>query len=284
MKDMPFFLLKNSLGAKMKKGIRTFYKNNVSTSTFHQNDNNTIGKSYQSQGDLTSKVSSPYLQQGDNSKQNSSSLEDLILQLDMEGDMAKKAKLNECSGIRERMSCVNNSDILRSARNALNQYPRFSLDGRDAMYRSSFGNIEARRSVCSEMSLGERFLEENDLVSKFDKAMPLPSTVAGESVVWCKPGVVAKLMGLEAMPMPLSSKKCSNKEKLSSSAIRRQNLMRIFERHDLERKLAMEMQGCHGIRRHKSGCCSKKGYCIVKPVALQAPAGGPGSFQRHRYA
>ncbi|KAF3534843.1 hypothetical protein DY000_02038446 [Brassica cretica] len=37
-----------------------------------------------------------------------------------------------------RMSCVNSSDILRSARNALNQYPRFSLDGKDAMYRSSF--------------------------------------------------------------------------------------------------------------------------------------------------
>ncbi|XP_019424970.1 PREDICTED: uncharacterized protein LOC109333846 [Lupinus angustifolius] len=191
----------------------------------------------------------------------------------MEEDLAKKVKHNEYRGIKERMSCVNNSDILRSARDALNQYPRFSLDGRDAMYRSSFGTIEGRRSVCSEMSLGERLLEENDLVSKFDKAMSLPSTVAGESVVWCKPGVVAKLMGLEAMPMPVSSKRCSNKEKLSSSAIRRQNLRRIFE-----------MQGYHGVRRHNSGCCSKNGYRIVKPVALEALAGGPGSFQPHRYA
>ncbi|KAE9607221.1 hypothetical protein Lal_00025794 [Lupinus albus] len=284
MKDMPFFLLKNFLGAKMKKGIMTFCNNNGSgsSSTFDQNNSSTIGKSYHNQGDLTSKVSSPYLQQGDNSKQNSSTLEDLILQLEMEEDMAKKVKLNEYSGIRERMSCVNNSDILRSARNALNQYPRFSLDGKDAMYRSSFGNIEGRRSVCSEMSLGERLLEDNDLVSKFDKATPLPST--GESVVWCKPGVVAMLMGLEAMPMPVSSKKCSNKEKLSSSAIRRQNLRRIFERHDLERRVAMEMQGCHGIRRHNSGCCCKNGYRVVKPDALEALAGGPGSFQRHRYA
>ncbi|KAK7252137.1 hypothetical protein RIF29_35883 [Crotalaria pallida] len=285
MKDMPFFLLKNSLGAKMKKGIRTFCNNNGSTSTLNQQNGSTIGNSSHSQGDFTSKVSSPYLQQGENSKQNSPTLEDLILQLELEEEMAKKAKLNEYSGIRGRMSCVNNSDILRSARNALNQYPRFSLDGRDAMYRSSFGNIEARRSVCSERSLGERLLEENDLVSKFDKTMPLPSTLAGESVVWCKPGVVAKLMGLDAMPMPVSSKRSSNKEKLSSSAIRRQNLKRRLERHDLERRLAMEMQGCHDFRRNiKSGCCSKNGYCIVKPVALETLAGGPGRFPPHRYA
>ncbi|CAL0313478.1 unnamed protein product [Lupinus luteus] len=287
MKDMPFFLLKNSLGAKMKKGLRTFCNNNGSTSTLDQQNSSTIGNNSHSQGDFTSKVSSPYLQQGENSKQNSPTLEDLILQLEMEEEMARKSKLNEYGGIRGRMSCVNNSDILRSARNALNQYPRFSLDGRDAMYRSSFGNIEGRRSVYSERSLGERLLEESDLVSKFDKTMSLPSTVAGESVVWCKPGVVAKLMGLEAMPMPMpiGKKRSSNKEKLSNSGnVRRQNLRRRFERNDLERKLAMEMQGYHGIRRNNSGFCSKNGYCIVKPVALEALAGGPRSFQPHRYA
>jgi hypothetical protein len=31
----------------------------------------------------------------------------------------------------------------------------------------------------------------------------MPATVAGESVVWCKPGVVAKLMGLDAVPVPV---------------------------------------------------------------------------------
>lgn len=290
MKDMPFFLLKNSLGAKMKKGIRTFCNNNGSTSTLNQQNSSTIGNSSHSQGDFTSKVSSPYLQQqgGDNnSKQNSPTLEDLILRLELEEEMARKAKFNnEYSGIRGRMSCVNNSDILRSARNALNQYPRFSLDGRDAMYRSSFRNIEGRRSVCSERSLGERLLEENDnLDSKFDKTMCLPSTLAGESVVWCKPGVVAKLMGLEAMPVPVCSKRSNSKEKISTNNVRRQNLRRRFERHDLERRLAMEMQGCHhDIRRNKSGCCSKNGYCIMKPVALEALAGGPSSFRHRRYA
>ena len=31
----------------------------------------------------------------------------------------------------------------------------------------------------------------------------MPATVAGESVVWCKPGVVAKLMGLDSVPVPV---------------------------------------------------------------------------------
>ncbi|XP_027348348.1 uncharacterized protein LOC113859881 [Abrus precatorius] len=277
MKDMPFFLLKNSLGAKMKKGIKTFCNNNGSTSTLNQ-QNSTVGSNNShSHGDFTSKVSTP-------SKQNSPTLEDLILQLELEEEMARKAKLNEYKGIKGRMSCVNNSDILRSARNALNQYPRFSLDGRDAMYRSSFGNIEGRRSVCSERS----FIEENDIEKGM---MCLPPTLAGESVVWRKPGVVAKLMGLEAMPVPISSKRCDNKEKLST-VVRRQNLRRRFERHDLERRVAMERHDLerrvamelHDIRRlNKPSCCSKNGYCIMKPVALEAMAGGPGSWQPRRY-
>ncbi|XP_061371463.1 uncharacterized protein LOC133314042 [Gastrolobium bilobum] len=283
MKDMPFFHLKNSLGAKMKKGFRTFCSSDGSTSILNQQNSSTIGNTSHSQGDFTSKVSSPYLHD-DNSKQNSPTLEDLILQLELEEEMAKKAKLNKYSGIRGRMSCVNNSDILRSARNALNQYPRFSLDGRDSMYRSSFGNIEGRRSVCSERSLGGMLLEENDHSdSKIDKVMSLPQTLGGESVVWCKPGVVAKLMGLEAMPVPVSSKRSNNKEKLST-VVRRKNLRRRFERHDLERKLAMDMQSYHDIRRHKSNCCSKNGYCIMKPVPFKPLAGGPGNWQPRRYA
>lgn len=288
----------------MKKGIRTFCNNDGSTSTLNQQQqNSTIDNNNHSQGDFTSKVSlsSPYnnLQGGDqNSRQNNSpTLEDLILQLELEEEMARKAKLNEYSGIRGRMSCVNNSDILRSARNALNQYPRFSLDGRDAMYRSSFGNIEEgrRRSVCSERS--NLLDQENGL--ELDKVMlSLPTTVAGESVVWCKPGVVAKLMGLEAIPVPVNGRRSSSdskkKEKLSA-VVRRQNILRRrFERHDLERRLAMHhMQGRYHqyhhdemIRRnhHKGGgCCSKNGYCIMKPVALEAMAGGPGSWQPRRY-
>ncbi|KAL5150466.1 hypothetical protein HKD37_13G037106 [Glycine soja] len=278
---MPFFLLKNSLGAKMKKGIKTFCNNNGSTSTLNQQN------SHNNNSDFTSKVSSS----------NSPTLEDLILQLELEEEMARKAKLNnisEYSGImRGRMSCVNNSDILRSARNALNQYPRFSLDGRDAMYRSSFGNIEGRRSVCSEISLGGK--KENDLDNNNNhKGMCfLPPTLAGESVVWQKPGVVAKLMGLEAMPVPIGSSSrisCenNNKEKLSA-VVRRQNLIRRrVERHDLERKLlTMEMQhqGCgynnnnnNNNRRHtnNNNGCSNNGYCIMKPVCSRGSGRGPG--------
>ncbi|MCI12815.1 hypothetical protein A2U01_0033922 [Trifolium medium] len=148
------------------------------------------------------------------------------------------------------------------------------------MYRSSFGTIEGRRSVCSERSL----LEKNDLEPKVDeKVMCFPPTVAGESVVWCKPGVVAKLMGLEAIPVPVRRKRCDSKDKMSSVGLRR----RSFERHDLERKLAMDMQGYrdHIVRRrNRSGFCSNNdGYCIMKPVSLEAMAGGPSSWQPRRY-
>ncbi|KAJ4879838.1 hypothetical protein Rs2_36892 [Raphanus sativus] len=76
----------------------------------------------------------------------------MILQLELEEDIVQRARLREsyygsfdnCNDNDDNlyqpvwMSCVNSSDILRSARNALNQYPRFSLDGKDAMYHSSF--------------------------------------------------------------------------------------------------------------------------------------------------
>ena len=129
------------------------------------------------------------------------------------------------------MSCVNNSDILRSAWNALNQYPRFSLDGKDAMYRSSFRNMNGRKSVCCDRGLRGRF-SENDH-DPFDSSLNKTWSLAGDqSVVWCKPGVVAKLMGLEAMPVPLISTGRDGKEKLSS-IIKRQNLRRRAERHEI---------------------------------------------------
>lgn len=173
--------------------------------------------------------------------------------------MAKNSKLYEY-GVRGRMSCVNNSDILRSARNALNQYPRFSLDGKDAMYRSSFRNLNAvekgRKSVCCDHGLRERiFYGSNG--DKSDKCnLFLPATVAGESVVWCKPGVVAKLMGLEAMPVPTNSRE----GKEVSCIIRRQNLRRKAERCEMERRTAMN---------HRARAAA--GYRVLKP---ENPAGG----------
>ncbi|CAK9187326.1 unnamed protein product [Ilex paraguariensis] len=131
-------------------------------------------------------------------------LEDMILQLELEEKMARKAKLDDEYGeFQSRMSCVNSSDILRTARNALNQYPRFSLDGKDAMYRSSFRTSapNGRKSICCNREFRNRTCKDG-LNSEHQNSLCLPRTLAGESIVWCKPGVVAKLMGLEAMPIP----------------------------------------------------------------------------------
>uniref|UniRef100_A0A0E0FJM4 DUF3741 domain-containing protein n=1 Tax=Oryza nivara TaxID=4536 RepID=A0A0E0FJM4_ORYNI len=125
-------------------------------------------------------------------------LEQMILQLDLEEAAARKAQQQQQP---RRASCVNSSDgrVLRSARDALSQYPRFSLDGgRDAMYRASFSDHHHyyyHDAALASSSSGHR------------RSPPLcrgmPPTVAGESVVWCKPGVVAKLMGLDAVPVPV---------------------------------------------------------------------------------
>ncbi|XP_022769885.1 uncharacterized protein LOC111313466 [Durio zibethinus] len=172
MKDLSF-LLKNLVGAKMKKRIRNFYNGDGSTSTLNRRQADPGGTARKA------------------------TLEEMILRLEFEEEHAR-AKLHEYSEIRGgRMSCVNNSDILRSARNALNQYPRFSLDGKDAMYRSSFTN--------SELGLRSERYCNLGLESRSGKRLRLPSTVGGDRVIWCKPGVVAKLMGLESMPVPISS-------------------------------------------------------------------------------
>ncbi|KAF5448068.1 hypothetical protein F2P56_033568 [Juglans regia] len=282
MKDPSFFLLKNSLGAKMKKGIRTFCNDDGSTSTLNQQNKT-------NHGDSTSMVTpfpvaSPYNSHNSNSGQ-STTLEEMILQLELEEEVARKAKLNDRTRIQGRMSCVNNSDILRSARNALNQYPRFSLDGKDAMYRSSFrnmsGNIEKaeRKSISSgDHALRGRF-SETDFDSKLERNWTLPQTLAGESVVWCQPGVVAKLMGLEAMPVPLSSK--DGKQKLSS-IIKKQNLRRREERHEVERRLAMDINCCNGIKRGRMASCSRTGYCVMKPVAME-PTSVPAVWPIRRF-
>nr|CAD1828963.1 unnamed protein product [Ananas comosus var. bracteatus] len=132
MKDLSLFLLKNSLASKMKRGFRSFCHGAGSTSTLNQQKPFANFSCVDESSDVTG---SP------------ATLEEMILKLDLEEEaVRRRAKLDEYGNAHRRMSCVNNSDILRSARNALNQYPRFSLDGKDAMYRSSF-RIWARRSI-----------------------------------------------------------------------------------------------------------------------------------------
>lgn len=164
-------------------------------------------------------------------------LEQMILQLDLEEEAARKARRaaaregmsTEEGWCPRRMSCVDGGGppadhVLRSARDALSQYPRFSLDGRDAMYRASFSGFyegmgrdrdnasnaghrqPARASVCcagAGAGCAALACSVGGYEMDLERTLRLPATVAGESVVWCKPGVVAKLMGLDAVPVPL---------------------------------------------------------------------------------
>ncbi|KZV07046.1 hypothetical protein F511_45473 [Dorcoceras hygrometricum] len=110
MKDFSLFLLKNALGAKMKKGFRNFCNNEISTSTLDQS----------TPSDRRTLVREP---------QRHETLEEMILKLEMEERMNGRSKVVTDDGeamVQHRMSCVNSSDILRSARKALDQYPRFS--------------------------------------------------------------------------------------------------------------------------------------------------------------
>uniref|UniRef100_A0A0D9UZ95 DUF3741 domain-containing protein n=1 Tax=Leersia perrieri TaxID=77586 RepID=A0A0D9UZ95_9ORYZ len=116
-------------------------------------------------------------------------LEQMILQLDLEEAAAARNATRQQQP--RRASCAGSSDehssrVLRSARDALSQYPRFSLDGRDA-------------AMFPAASFSDGMGYEMDM----ERTLRMPATVAGESVVWCKPGVVAKLMGLDAVPVPV---------------------------------------------------------------------------------
>lgn len=226
-------------------------------------------------------------------------LEEMILQLELEEEMARKEKAGyykykEEMNFPRRMSCVNNSDILRSARNALNQYPRFSLDGRDAMYRSSFRKSNAA---------GPRVIDG----VKLGRILHLPGSVGGENVIWCKPGVVATLMGLEAMPLPVSSlyktknninrdnSNRDNSKKVLCNAIRNQNLkrreknerqqMRQVRNSDVScdeiKRLGRGSGHSHGRGRDRdrggggggSHGSSSNGYCVMNPVAVEPVCG-----------
>ncbi|KAF8035345.1 hypothetical protein BT93_C1391 [Corymbia citriodora subsp. variegata] len=273
MKDLSFFLLKNYLGAKMKKGVGTFCHGDTSTSILSQSRTDHTAAATTPKEPLI--IGSPSLIGGRKSREGHT-LEEMILQLELEEEIARRAKLGtyyEGGGAvppQRRMSCVNNSDILRCARNALNQYPRFSLDGKDAMYRSSFRNSEcpegklpARRSVCCDWDLrgGPRDRSRND--AKYDRPSLLPPILAGERVIWCKPGVVAKLMGLEAMPVPVRRK--ASRENLRF--LRREEVRRREERQiGTDLKHDRDEIG----RRMRGGSCSTaSGYCVMKPIAVE---------------
>ncbi|OWM69303.1 uncharacterized protein LOC116210494 [Punica granatum] len=256
MKDLSFLLLKNTFGAKMKKGIRTFCTGDGSTSTLNQGP-----------AELPAELPEPEVEP-------SPTLEEMILQLELEEEIARAQKEEQC---RRRMSSVNSSDILRSARNALNQYPRFSLDGRDAMYRSSFRNLchpeaimPGRRSLCGPVDYDYDHYLKTRLCST---QVPGKEVLAGESVVWCKPGVVAKLMGLDSIPVPVGRSRHGKKDSNPTSSIRRQSLRRKTERHELERRIAMNnLNSYHGRNKREGnnlGSCSRNGYSVMKPVAVE---------------
>ncbi|KAL2945357.1 Tol-Pal system protein TolB [Bienertia sinuspersici] len=194
MKDFSFFFLKNLMSSKVGRGLRNVCNDDTSTSTLNQRQTSYAPSSHE-------QASSSSCFENDHVNHNapprkSVTLEEMIVQLELEEAKARREKStnNEELNIPRRMSCVNNADILRSARNALNQYPRFSLDGRDAMYRSSF------RKNNNNNNLGTRAIDG----LKLGRILHLPHSVGGESVIWCKPGVVPTLMGLEAMPLPIS--------------------------------------------------------------------------------
>ncbi|CAA7398286.1 unnamed protein product [Spirodela intermedia] len=231
MKDLSLFLLKNSLSSKLKKGIRNFCSGAASTTTLEQQG--TAAATEEEEEEQGEVVEPPM------------TLEQMIRRLEMEEAAARRAKVaaeeEEDRQRRRRMSCVNSSDVLRSARRALDQYPRFSLDGRDAMYRSSFLAGGERR----------RFAGGGTAV------------VAGERVLWCEPGIVAKLMGLEAVPVPVPPPPppvagWRGRRRPSAAAARKESLRRTGRRELEKERLVMGLRGhWRPVRRRESvGSCS----------------------------
>ncbi|KAJ1689319.1 hypothetical protein LUZ63_013474 [Rhynchospora breviuscula] len=242
MKDTSLFLFKNFLSSKMRKGIQNFCHGSNSTSTLNQRN---FDQTMSCMANASGLGSSPL------------TLEQMILQLDLEEEAARRAKLNEYQSINvhRRMSCVNNSDILRSARDALNQYPRFSLDGKDAMYRSSF------KPVCCTRACRDSNYEHAGYKVDMERTLKMPKNLAGESVIWCKPGIVAKLMGLEVLPVPVTGKNGKHRRNNVNPLIsRKQNLRRLARRELEKERLLLAMHGSKGkVIRDGSGSSSLSG-------------------------
>ncbi|CAM8967711.1 unnamed protein product [Rhodiola kirilowii] len=273
MTSMSLFQAKNILGFKMKRSIINFCKGEDSTSTLNQQQHYNTSV-FDSSHSISSHNRSniPVISEAPQLPKRKVTLEEMIMQLEVEEENARKEKLKDIIMQQPgRRSCVNNSDILRSARNALNQYPRFSLDGRDAMYRN-FNHISPVKG-------------RNN--SESDKRMP--SSLGGDRVVWCKPGVVARLMGLEAIPVPVLARRFCSKEKLRSM-MKRQSLWQMAERRENEqrKKIVMDMVGCRPRRSVglSNGSCSRNGeYCVINPVAVvqQSDANFQGVLPTRRY-
>ncbi|CAI9103178.1 OLC1v1001624C1 [Oldenlandia corymbosa var. corymbosa] len=284
MKDLSLFLLKNYLGSKMRKGFKHFCNGPDSTSTLNQTHHQGMisGQAAAASSSLASVYSPFNLDIGERQP----TLEEMILQLEMEEAASRRAKFlhdEENYGgemeIRHRMSCVNSSDILRSARSALNQYPRFSLDGKDAMYRSSFRN---NMSPVGGRNSGRGGIYGKGSDYGGHKFRGLPAVVAGERVVWCSPGVVAKLMGLEAIPIPVQ--KYSNGTSRRDHHLLGLNLRNPAGRtlHDDDgmtekARLGFDRNDCRGGRMKAggvagaSGSCSSsrvQGYSYMKPLRV----------------
>lgn len=324
MRDVSLFLLKNSLGSKLKKGLRNFCNDDGSTSTLNQHTSPVGPLNVESAGsnkhwpNAAAHTDHQYRLQ---EMERQPTLEEMILKLDLEEEIARKSKALQLmkEGHEDdddqynvdmnglimrgpgRMSCVNNSDILRSARNALNQYPRFSLDGRDAMYRSSFRNNlhlqkddiaivgkekprpahhrDHRRSsdVCTSMS--HECFDASSSTTRSLYRRRLPATLAGESVVWCKPGVVAKLMGLDAMPVPLSvgaKFKGNSNEKLRYILKQSQRNMITMRRTGDQRREMEKRSTMHAIDHNipTAGNCSRFINCKIKGKAAATSTTG----------
>nr|XP_029120384.1 uncharacterized protein LOC109505836 [Elaeis guineensis] len=206
-------------------------------------------------------------------------LEEMILQLDLNAKAARRAKLDDHGEpCHRRMSCGNNSDILRSVRNALNRYPRFSLDGKDAMYRSSFRNFGARSSACEGgrksaccSSACSRGSSSNGYEVDLERSLRFPPTLAGESVVWCKPSVVAKLMGLDAVPVPVPVSGRRGKIGLNPLFSWKQNQRKIGRHETKKERLFTGMNGWKGREPPSSNLPA--GYCVMNPISIEPVRG-----------
>ncbi|CAH8317731.1 unnamed protein product [Eruca vesicaria subsp. sativa] len=85
------------------------------------------------------------------------------------------------------------------------------------------------------------------------EAKRLPRTVAGESVVWCETGVVAKLMGLEIIPVPVKGK--TGKDKLGT-LLKKERLKRRDRMLDINSRIAQSTEAS----------CSSGGFNATRPI------------------